>query len=191
MTAKMKSVDRSGRNSRCACVPLSQPLPNRAEELDSEAFVVTLSEATAERLGLTGGDRGAAWRGVGSLLRRIAPLSVRCQPQDLGLSTHVRSPHFRRPTLFLYDRVQGGVGLCEALFLEHRALFETALDVVARCACERGCPACVGPLEEVGPLGKETATRVLEHLVQLARAERLAPAAAEDADADAAAEPVA
>ena len=26
-TAKMKSVDRSGMNSRCACVPLSQPLP--------------------------------------------------------------------------------------------------------------------------------------------------------------------
>ncbi|MNN56440.1 hypothetical protein D3C81_1713710 [compost metagenome] len=26
-TAKMKSVVRSGMNSRCACVPLSQPLP--------------------------------------------------------------------------------------------------------------------------------------------------------------------
>jgi ATP-dependent helicase YprA (DUF1998 family) len=85
-------------------------------------------------MGLAGGDRGAAWRGVGSLLRRIAPLSVRCQPQDLGLSTHVRSPHFLRPTLFLYDRVQGGVGLAEALFLERRALFETALDVVSRCS---------------------------------------------------------
>ena len=32
ITAKMKSVERSGRNSRCACVPFIQPLPNRPPE---------------------------------------------------------------------------------------------------------------------------------------------------------------
>jgi DEAD/DEAH box helicase domain-containing protein len=41
-----------------------------------------------------------------------------------------------------------------------------AHDVVAHCACERGCPACVGPAEEVGMLGKETALAVLTHFVQ-------------------------
>ncbi len=50
------------------------------------------------------------------------------------------------------------------LFRGHRALFEAALDVVARCPCERGCPACVGPPEEVGMLGKEIARAVLEHM---------------------------
>jgi hypothetical protein len=38
--------------------------------------------------------------------------------------------------------------------------------VLARCACEHGCPACIGPLEEVGPLGKETALAVLAFLDQ-------------------------
>ena len=150
-----------------------------AEELDTEALVVTLSDASAEELGLVGGDRGAAWRGVGGLLRRVAPLCLRCSPSDLGLSTHVRSPYFERPTLFLYDKVQGGVGLCEVLFESRMTLFAAALDVVRHCACDRGCPGCVGPIEEVGPHGKQLAQRVLEHL-----AERGAYVAREVADSD-------
>lgn len=134
------------------------------EELTTEAFVLTLSESTAADLGLAGGDRGAAWRGMGNLLRRVAPLYVRCSPSDLGISTQVRSPHFQRPTLYLYDRVQGGVGLGELVFREHRSLLAAARQVLVRCDCAQGCPACVGPLAEVGPLGKETAARLLEHL---------------------------
>jgi len=134
------------------------------EELDTEAFVLTLSDAAACELGLAGGDRGAAWRGVGSLLRRVAPLWLRCQPSDLGLSTQVRSPHFQRPAIFVYDAVQGGVGLSTILFQSYRDMARAALEVVARCACTSGCPGCVGPVEEVGPLGKEVALRVLAHL---------------------------
>jgi len=134
------------------------------EELTTEAFVLTLSEPTAADLGLAGGDRGAAWRGMGNLIRRVAPLYVRCSPSDLGISTQVRSPHFQRPTLYLYDRVQGGVGLGELVFREHRSLLLAARQVLVRCSCTQGCPACVGPLAEVGPLGKETAFRLLEHL---------------------------
>jgi len=139
-----------------------------AEELDTEAFVLTLSDASAFELGLAGGERGAAWRGVGSLLRRVAPLFLRCQPSDLGLATQVRSPHFRRPAVFLYDAVQGGVGLAEALFAGHRELFAAALDVAMNCECSNGCPACVGPPGEVGEHGKDTARRVLLHLAQQA-----------------------
>ncbi len=134
------------------------------EELDTEAFVLTLSDAAACELGLAGGDRGSAWRGVGSLLRRVAPLWLRCQPSDLGLSTQVRSPHFQRPAIFVYDAVQGGVGLSTILFQSYRDMARAALEVVARCACTSGCPGCVGPPAEVGPLGKEVALRVLAHL---------------------------
>jgi DEAD/DEAH box helicase domain-containing protein len=135
-----------------------------AEELDTEAFVLTLSDASAAELGLAGGDRGAAWHGIGALMRRVAPLYLRCGPRDLGISTQVRSPHFGCPALFLYDRVQGGVGLSDLLYGDARCVLEAALDVAKGCACERGCPACVGPPEEVGPSGKQTAIRILRHL---------------------------
>lgn len=134
------------------------------EELDTETFVLTLSDAAACELGLAGGDRGSAWRGVGSLIRRVAPLYLRCQPSDLGLSTQVRSPHFRRPSIYVYDAVQGGVGLATILYQSYRELCRAALDVVSKCACASGCPGCVGPVEEVGPLGKGVALRVLAHL---------------------------
>ncbi|MHC4261506.1 MAG: DEAD/DEAH box helicase [Planctomycetota bacterium] len=135
------------------------------EELDTEAFMVTVSEETAADLGLHAGSRGAAWGAVGGLLRRVAPLWLRCQPQDLGLSAQVKGPHFERPTLFLYDRVQGGVGLSALLFERFFDLLGSAREVVRACECLQGCPACVGPVEEVGPVGKETTLAVLEHLL--------------------------
>jgi DEAD/DEAH box helicase domain-containing protein len=50
------------------------------------------------------------------------------------------------------------------LYASHRELIEAALDVVLHCACRNGCPACVGPPDEVGHIGKECAQRILEHL---------------------------
>ncbi len=135
------------------------------EELDTEGFVLTVSEERAGELGLTQGNRAAAWRGVGRLLRRVAPLFLRCQPSDLGIATEIRSRHFRCPAIHLYDRVPGSVGLGGALFRDHREVAQAALEVLRRCACRQGCPACVGPVEEVGALGKETAERVLADLV--------------------------
>ncbi len=134
------------------------------EELDTEAFILTLSDESAAELGLRSGDRGAAWRALGNLLRRVTPLYVRCAPSDLGICTQVRSPLFSRPTVYLYDRVQGGVGLGELVFAEHRQLLAAAREVVERCGCKNGCPACVGPVAEVGPHGKETTLRLLVHL---------------------------
>jgi DEAD/DEAH box helicase domain-containing protein len=135
------------------------------EELDTQAFVLTISNETANDLGLTGSQRGAAWRGAGGLLRKVAPLYLRCQPQDLGLSTEVRSTHFLRPAIVLYDRVQGGVGLSEVLFESYRDVLRAALEVVAKCECQHGCPACVGPKAECGELGKVATRKLLEHLV--------------------------
>jgi DEAD/DEAH box helicase domain-containing protein len=149
------------------------------EELDTEAFSLTISLETAEALGLSGGDRAAGWRGVGRLLRRVAPLFLRCQPSDLGLSTEIRSRHFGRPALHIYDRVMGGVGLAAALFDDHEEVLNAALEVLAGCACTLGCPACVGTVEEVGARGKQTALEVLTHLVE---AGGFAPAALEEGE---------
>ncbi len=135
-----------------------------AEELDTQAAILTLSEASARELLLDQGDRGAAWAGVGKLVRHVAPLFLRCQSSDLGLSAQVKSKHFKRPALVFYDKVQGGVGLSDLLYERHREVLAAALEVVSRCACEQGCPVCVGPPEESGVLGKATAIGILEHL---------------------------
>jgi DEAD/DEAH box helicase domain-containing protein len=38
------------------------------------------------------------------------------------------------------------------------------MDVLRSCACDAGCPACVGPIGEVGERGKEAAMRILGEL---------------------------
>ena len=42
---------------------------------------------------------------------------------------------------------------------------ENALEIVDGCVCENGCPSCVGPVLEVGELGKAHARAILKELL--------------------------
>ncbi|WP_133500864.1 DEAD/DEAH box helicase [Cognatilysobacter terrigena] len=50
------------------------------------------------------------------------------------------------PTIYLYDNFPGGVGLSEPLWMRQKELVERAIELVERCDCRAGCPACVGPV---------------------------------------------
>jgi DEAD/DEAH box helicase domain-containing protein len=49
------------------------------------------------------------------------------------------------PTCYIYDTVAGGVGLAERCHSRHRDLVSMAGELVDGCACDGGCPSCVGP----------------------------------------------
>jgi DEAD/DEAH box helicase domain-containing protein len=51
------------------------------------------------------------------------------------------------------------------LFALTLKLMAGATDVLRGCSCDAGCPACVGPIGEVGERGKETALQILTRLV--------------------------
>ncbi|OHE83694.1 MAG: helicase [Lysobacterales bacterium RIFOXYA1_FULL_69_10] len=77
------------------------------------------------------------------------------------------------PTVYLYDNFPGGVGLSEPLWTRQEELVRRAAELVERCDCRAGCPACVGPVlavdegrEEATP--KSLALRVLGLLVDAA-----------------------
>ncbi|MBW3551774.1 MAG: DUF1998 domain-containing protein, partial [Proteobacteria bacterium] len=50
------------------------------------------------------------------------------------------------PTIYLYDNFPGGVGLSEPLWTRQAELVQRAIELVERCDCKAGCPACVGPV---------------------------------------------
>jgi DEAD/DEAH box helicase domain-containing protein len=50
------------------------------------------------------------------------------------------------PTVYLYDNFPGGVGLSEPLWMRSAELVQRAIELVERCDCRAGCPACVGPV---------------------------------------------
>jgi DEAD/DEAH box helicase domain-containing protein len=75
------------------------------------------------------------------------------------------------PTLYLYDAFPGGVGLSAPLFERREDLVRLARELVHRCDCRGGCPACVGPVlaadEQNERSLKSLAIRVLDLIVAL------------------------
>ena len=53
------------------------------------------------------------------------------------------------PTVYLYDNYPGGVGQSEPLWRRQHELVVLARELVERCDCKAGCPACVGPVLEM------------------------------------------
>ena len=51
-----------------------------------------------------------------------------------------------QPTVFLYDNYPGGIGLSAPLYDLRARVVAGAERMVAACPCERGCPACIGPI---------------------------------------------
>ena len=127
--------------------------------------------------------------GMAHVLRHLAPIFLMCDPRDLQAVAQVRSPFTERPTLFLYENQPGGVGMAPRLFEIHGRLIEAALDLVARCRCEGGCPGCVGPTIGDHGTNKRAALVLLRRLSGNTEAqryeERIAVAAADSVAAPA------
>ncbi len=68
------------------------------------------------------------------------------------------------PRIFLYDAYPGGIGLSAPLWSMQSELLASTSALIAGCDCDTGCPMCVGPIGETGPLAKTVALRMLQHL---------------------------
>jgi DEAD/DEAH box helicase domain-containing protein len=103
--------------------------------------------------------------GLGFVLGNLAPLFLMCDPRDLGTHTDPAwKPANGLPTVVLYDFVPAGIGFSQKLFEIHDELIVRALELVSECACEDGCPSCVGPGGENGVGGKAETMAILRKL---------------------------
>ncbi len=107
-------------------------------------------------------DFAAGMKGLGNVLGTIAPLYVMCDPKDIHAVPMLKSPFHRQATLFIYDGYPGGVGFSEKLYEIHDQLLRAGRELIQNCPCEAGCPSCVGPVLEVGELGKQSTLKILE-----------------------------
>jgi DEAD/DEAH box helicase domain-containing protein len=119
-------------------------------------------------------------------LGQLAALFLMCDRHDLGVALGDRGRGEARiergrlpssqptapapgddyePQIFIYDNYPGGIGLSEPLYRLHDRLLRESRALIASCACEDGCPSCVGPAGEVGGRGKEVALAILEAIL--------------------------
>ncbi len=137
----------------------SGPIHLPEEELHTSGYWFSFSEEAAARRSKN--EMQFALLGIANVLVHIAPLYLMCDPFDIRVVPQVKAVHTERPTIYFYDRYPGGIGLSERLYQVHDELISRAKALISRCSCLSGCPACVGPIEEVGLLGKEQAMQLL------------------------------
>jgi DEAD/DEAH box helicase domain-containing protein len=114
--------------------------------------------------------------GIRNIMINVVPLFAMCDRQDIG--GVIDSSNTGTPTIFIYDRFQGGLGFAERTYELVQEVLQACLSLVKECECSEGCPSCVGlpvlrPAQHQDPdiyhgwpiPSKETAQEMLEALV--------------------------
>lgn len=138
------------------------------QEMHTTSFWLHFPAAFLARFSdLTPTEKLNAISGMGNAIRTVAALLLMCDPRDLGVAlTEEMRPGVEafEPNLHLYDSYPGGIGLSAPLYELRERLLGGALELIRGCACEEGCPSCVGPMGDTGVHAKQGAIRILEAL---------------------------
>lgn len=129
-------------------------------QMHTSAFWVTVPEPVLEALAIPRPELLDGLRGIGHALHTVAAVGLMVDPKDLGRTVGSRhesgtGANLFDPTIYLYDRMPGGVGLASRLWDERDGLLRRTRELLEGCECPDGCPACVGP----GAAGESTRGR--------------------------------
>jgi DEAD/DEAH box helicase domain-containing protein len=151
------------------------------QQMHTTAYWMTLARDLMAALPFAADDRRDGVVGLSFAMRQVAQLLLMCDRQDIGVSIGTgddsapiddRSRAVTRsgypvalpeePRIFVYDNYPGGIGFSEPLFRMHTQLLAQTHALISRCGCEHGCPTCVGPVGDTGPLARTVALRILD-----------------------------
>ena len=98
-------------------------------------------------------------------LRNLAPLLIMCDQEDIGSLSEAKSVLADgMPAILVYDGMPGGLGLSRKLYENKDFWIASAAEAIETCPCSDGCPACVGPVGELGYGGKSEGIALLRGL---------------------------
>lgn len=139
------------------------------QEVHTTAFWLHFSSAFLEAMTEYGAsERQCGLSGLGNAFRTVGSLLLMCDPRDLGVAmTEDLSGGLLEwsPNLYLYDSYSGGIGLSAPLYRLSDQLLRQSRELIESCGCEAGCPACVGPVGEIGERGKQIALEILARMM--------------------------
>ena len=146
------------------------------QQMHTTSYWLTIPAALMALLPYASDDRRDGIVGLAYAIRQVAQLLLMCDRHDIGISidtgeqatpppsgvgAELAPPGDKSPRLFIYDNYPGGIGFSEPLFRMHHELLTGTRRLIAECECENGCPGCVGPVGNTGPLAKAAALRLL------------------------------
>jgi DEAD/DEAH box helicase domain-containing protein len=142
------------------------------QEMHTTAYWLTLPHEVMASLPYAADDRRDGVVGLSFAMRQVAQLLLMCDRQDVGISIGSGDQGEDgeltilpdEPRIFVYDNYPGGIGFSEPLYGMHDDLLRRTGELIAGCECPNGCPTCVGPIGNTGPLAKVVALRILDLL---------------------------
>jgi DEAD/DEAH box helicase domain-containing protein len=145
------------------------------QQMHTTAYWLEIPLETLAALPYATDDRRDGVFGLAFAMKQIATLLLMCDGHDVGLSINagassrgavpqIETTDGDTPRIFIYDAYPGGIGFSEPLFSMQVELLDRTKQLIASCPCENGCPSCVGPIGQTGPLARTVALRILDHL---------------------------
>jgi DEAD/DEAH box helicase domain-containing protein len=137
------------------------------QQMHTTACWLTVHQPVMAALPYAADDRRDGIVGLAFAMRQVAQLLLMCDRGDIGISIDTGNEagaDASDPQVFIYDNYPGGIGFSQPLFGMHDDLLARTQALIAACECAHGCPACVGPVGDTGPLAKSVALRILELL---------------------------
>ncbi|MCM3652071.1 DEAD/DEAH box helicase [Metabacillus litoralis] len=132
----------------------SGPIHLPEEELHTNAAWMSLQLSMKEEM--TENRLEESLIGAAHVLQHVAPLKVMCDPSDLHVIAQIKATHNEKPTIFLYDRYPGGVGLSKKIYETMDTVLTEALQLLSACPCHAGCPSCIGTESSSNSIKKDT-----------------------------------
>ncbi len=99
----------------------------------------------------------------------MMPLIVQCDRNDVGGVSHPKHPDTDATTIFLYDGIEGGIGIAEKAYDKIVDLLNASYKSVSSCPCKDGCPSCIFSPKcgnENKPLSKSGAILLLRKILK-------------------------
>jgi len=149
------------------------------QQMHTTSYWLTIPSSVMGVLPYASDDRRDGVVGLAFALKQVAQLLLMCDGHDVGISinsgekgsgvvsgptTAETTPDPFSATIFVYDNYPGGIGFSAPLYDMHHELLAATRRLIAECPCENGCPGCVGPVGNTGPLAKVAALRILDLL---------------------------
>ncbi len=119
------------------------------ETMETEATWCTVKPRLLETLEETSTESLLrALDGLAAAMHHVAALHLMCDPRDLSSLVRNDSSEKGRiePSIFFWDAYPGGVGLASRLYEDFFVILAGTQRLVADCACQSGCPSCIGPV---------------------------------------------
>jgi DEAD/DEAH box helicase domain-containing protein len=138
------------------------------QQMHTTAYWLTIPPEVIGMLPYAADDRRDGIVGLAFALKQVAQLLLMCDGHDVALSIDsgdgdgLAGAAANPERIFVYDNYPGGIGFSAPLYQMHDELLAKTRQLIAECQCEQGCPGCVGPIGNTGPMAKAAALRILD-----------------------------